>query len=113
MVIFSASSRGGGGDVGNGGGGDGGGDSGGGLEGRGGGGDGRGRSRGDDLEGDAHAAAGLPVGGGGGGTLGLVGLMVRLLGGGGAWRVGTEDEVLAEVVSGGLLCGLRWLMTAS
>lgn len=94
------SSRGGGGDVGNGGGGDGGGDSGGGLEGRGGGGDGRGRSRGDDLEGEAHTAVGLTVGGGGGGTLGLVGLIVRLLGGGGAWRVGMEeDEVLAVEVT--------------
>lgn len=100
MVILSVSSRGGGGDVGNGGGGDGGGDSGGGLEGRGGG-DGRGRSRGDDLEGDAHAAGDLTVGGGGGGTLGLVGLKVRLLGGGGAWRVGMqEDELLAVLVTG-------------
>lgn len=92
IVNLSVPSSGGGGDVGNGGGeGEGGGDSGGGREGKGGG-EGRGRSRGDDLDGETHDAAGFTVGGGGGGTLGLGGLNARLLGGGGAWRVGTEAD---------------------
>lgn len=64
------------------------------------------------MGGAIHVEEGLVVGGGGGGTFGLVGLRVRFLGGGGACRVGVlveRGDVLKPVVGSLVkLCSVLW-----